>query len=136
MKVSDRALVGTMFNYSENKADYGGAGFELTVPMGTLYAACTDGPWYVGASLGGGREDRRDTPVRARHVGVRGSGRRPQGGDAIAETEREQQFGEARHDARDPRRCAGTRLRDTAPIGADAHRGCRDLRGARANAAS
>jgi outer membrane lipase/esterase len=53
MQLSERALVGVMFNYSENKADYGGAGFKLTAPMGTLYAAYADGPWYVGASLGG-----------------------------------------------------------------------------------
>lgn len=54
LKLSDRALVGAMFNYSENKADYGGAGFKLTEPMGTLYGVYKDGPWYVGASLGGG----------------------------------------------------------------------------------
>jgi outer membrane lipase/esterase len=53
MKVSDRALIGVMFNYSENKADFGGASFKVTAPMGTLYTAYADGPWYVGASLGG-----------------------------------------------------------------------------------
>ena len=57
VKVSDRALIGAMFNYSENKADYGGMGFKLRVPMGTLYAAWVDGPWYVGATLGGGGLD-------------------------------------------------------------------------------
>ena len=54
MKVSSRLLVGLMFNYSENKADYSGMGFKLKEPMGTLYAGYGDGPWYLGATLGGG----------------------------------------------------------------------------------
>jgi outer membrane lipase/esterase len=57
MKLSDRLLVGLMFNYSENKSDYGGMGFRLRQPMGTLYAGYGDGPWYLGATLGGGSLD-------------------------------------------------------------------------------
>jgi outer membrane lipase/esterase len=57
MKLSDKLLVGLMFNYSENKADYGGASFKLREPMGTVYGAWAEGPWYAGASLGGGNLD-------------------------------------------------------------------------------
>ena len=54
MKASSRLLVGLMFNYSENKSDFSGMGFKLKEPMGTLYAGYGDGPWYLGATLGGG----------------------------------------------------------------------------------
>jgi len=57
VKVSDNLLVGLMFNYSENKSDYGGASFKLREPMGTVYAAWADGPWYLTASAGGGSLD-------------------------------------------------------------------------------
>ncbi len=57
MKVSDKLLVGAMFNYSENKADYGGAGFKLREPMATFYGGYGDGPWYVGATFGMGGLD-------------------------------------------------------------------------------
>jgi outer membrane lipase/esterase len=57
MRLAGTATVGIMFNYSENKSDYGGAGFRLREPMGTVYGAWADGPWYVGASLGAGNLD-------------------------------------------------------------------------------
>jgi outer membrane lipase/esterase len=57
MKLSQRLLAGIMFNYSENKADYGGLGFKLREPMGTVYVGYGEGPWYLGATLGGGSLD-------------------------------------------------------------------------------
>ncbi len=57
MKLSDRLLAGVMFNYSENKADFGGMGFTLHEPMFTFYTGYGDGPWYLGATLGGGSLD-------------------------------------------------------------------------------
>jgi uncharacterized protein with beta-barrel porin domain len=57
MRLADKATVGIMFNYSENKSDYGGAGFKLREPMGTVYGAWADGPWHLGASLGAGNLD-------------------------------------------------------------------------------
>ena len=57
IKMSDRLLVGAMFNYSTNDSDYGGTGYKLDEPMGTLYAGYGEGPWYVGATLGAGGLD-------------------------------------------------------------------------------
>jgi outer membrane lipase/esterase len=57
VKLSDRLLAGMMFNYSENESDYGGMGFRLREPMGTVYAGYGHGPWYLGASLGVGTLD-------------------------------------------------------------------------------
>ncbi len=57
MKVSDRLLAGIMFNYSENKSDYSGMSFKLREPMFTVYTGYGDGPWYLGATLGGGSLD-------------------------------------------------------------------------------
>jgi outer membrane lipase/esterase len=57
IKLSDRALAGVMFNYSENKSDFGGAGFKLRSPLFTLYGGYGDGPWYVGATFGAGGLD-------------------------------------------------------------------------------
>ncbi len=57
MKLSDSTLAGVMFNYSENKSDYGGMSFKLREPMFTLYAGWGQGPWYLGATLGGGSLD-------------------------------------------------------------------------------
>ena len=56
MKVSEKLLVGSMFGYTENKGDFGGAGggYTLRQPVGTLYAGYGEGPWYVGATLGAG----------------------------------------------------------------------------------
>lgn len=62
MKVSDRLLIGGMFGYTENKGDFGGAGggYKLRQPVGTFYAGYGEGPWYVGATLGGGGLDYSD----------------------------------------------------------------------------
>jgi outer membrane lipase/esterase len=56
-KLSNNALAGVMFNYTENKADYGGMGFKLREPLFTVYGGYGDGPWYVGATFGAGGLD-------------------------------------------------------------------------------
>ena len=57
VKLSDHMLAGMMVNYSENKADYGGMGYTLREPMGTVYAGYGQGPWYFGMTLGAGALD-------------------------------------------------------------------------------
>ncbi len=58
-KVSDHLLVGGVFNYTENKGDFGGAGggYTLKQPTGTFYFGYGDGPWYIGGTLGAGSLD-------------------------------------------------------------------------------
>jgi outer membrane lipase/esterase len=62
MKVSDRLLVGLMFGYTEQRGELGGAGgdYKLKQPVGTVYAGYGEGPWYVGATFGGGALDYSD----------------------------------------------------------------------------
>jgi outer membrane lipase/esterase len=62
MKLSDRWLAGVAFGYTENKASLGndGGGFKLNEPTMTAYTIYADGPWYVGASVGGGDLDFRN----------------------------------------------------------------------------
>jgi outer membrane lipase/esterase len=62
MKLSDRALAGLMFGYTETKGDFGGAGggFTLRQPVFTLYAGYGEGPWYLGATAGAGSLDYND----------------------------------------------------------------------------
>jgi outer membrane lipase/esterase len=57
MKVSDRMLVGLQFAYSESKGDYGTLSSKLREPMFTVYAGYGEGPWYIGATLGGASLD-------------------------------------------------------------------------------
>ena len=52
-----RALLGAMFDYSENKADYGGTASSCASRWARSTRATADGPWYVGASLGAGGLD-------------------------------------------------------------------------------
>jgi outer membrane lipase/esterase len=58
-KLSERLLVGVMFGYTENKSNFGGGsgGYKLKEATGTFYVGYGDGPWYVGATLGGGGLD-------------------------------------------------------------------------------
>jgi outer membrane lipase/esterase len=58
-KLSERLLVGIMFGYTENKGDFGSGngGYKLKEATGTFYAGYGEGPWYVGATLGGGGLD-------------------------------------------------------------------------------
>jgi outer membrane lipase/esterase len=59
MKLSERAMAGLMFGYTESKGDFGGAGggYTLRQPVFTMYAGYGDGPWYVGATAGAGSLD-------------------------------------------------------------------------------
>jgi outer membrane lipase/esterase len=62
MKLSDRLLAGIAFGYTEDKSSLGnsGGGFKLNEATMTVYVGYGDGPWYVGASVGGGDLDYRD----------------------------------------------------------------------------
>jgi outer membrane lipase/esterase len=62
MKLSDKPLIGLMFAYADQKGEFGGpgGGYKLRQPIGTLYAGYGDGPWYVGATFGGGSLDYSD----------------------------------------------------------------------------
>ena len=62
MKVSDRMLVGIAFGYTQDKSNMGNdtASFKLEEGTLTAYAGYGEGPWYVGATLGGGSLDYRD----------------------------------------------------------------------------
>jgi outer membrane lipase/esterase len=62
MKLSPNLLVGLMFGYTEERGDLGGPGgsYKLKQPIGTVYAGWGDGPWYLGATLGGGGLDYSD----------------------------------------------------------------------------
>ncbi|HVN36414.1 MAG TPA: autotransporter domain-containing protein [Casimicrobiaceae bacterium] len=62
MKLSDKFLVGVMFGYADQKGEFGGpgGGYKLQQPVGTIYAGYGDGPWYVGATVGGGSLDYSD----------------------------------------------------------------------------
>lgn len=62
MKVSEQLLAGVAFGYTENKASFGdnAGGFNLDEATITGYVGYGSGPWYVGATLGGGDLDYRD----------------------------------------------------------------------------
>lgn len=62
MKVSDRMLVGIAFGYTDDKSSLGNnaGSFKLEEATLTAYVGYGDGPWYVGATLGGGTLDYRD----------------------------------------------------------------------------
>jgi len=57
MKVSARLLMGFQFAYSESDASYGALESKLREPTATFYAGYGEGPWYLGATLGGGGLD-------------------------------------------------------------------------------
>ncbi|HET7097990.1 MAG TPA: autotransporter domain-containing protein [Casimicrobiaceae bacterium] len=61
-KVSEQFLVGVMFTYADQKGEFGGpgGGYTLRQPIGTLYAGYGSGPWYLGATFGGGSLDYSD----------------------------------------------------------------------------
>ena len=62
MKLSEKFLVGLMFGYSDQKGEFGGpgGGYKLRQPTGTVYAGYGEGPWYLGATFGGGSLDYSD----------------------------------------------------------------------------
>jgi outer membrane lipase/esterase len=62
MKISEQMLAGVAFGYTENKASFGNnaGGFNLDEATLTGYVGYGSGPWYVGATLGGGNLDYRN----------------------------------------------------------------------------
>jgi outer membrane lipase/esterase len=62
MKISERMLAGVAFGYTEDRSSLGdnGGGFKLDEATLTAYVGYGDGPWFVGASVGGGDLDFRD----------------------------------------------------------------------------
>jgi outer membrane lipase/esterase len=62
MKISEQMLAGVAFGYTEDKASFGnnGGGFTLNEATLTGYVGYGAGPWYVGASAGGGDLDFRN----------------------------------------------------------------------------
>ena len=62
MKLSDQLLAGIAFGYTEDKSSLGndGGGFKLDEATMTAYASYVNGPWYAGASVGGGDLDYRN----------------------------------------------------------------------------
>lgn len=60
-KISDQFLAGIAFGYTQDKASLGNSGgFTLDDATITLYAGYGSGPWYLGATVGGGSLDYRD----------------------------------------------------------------------------
>jgi outer membrane lipase/esterase len=56
VKLSPHLLFGGMLGYSENRGDFGNGagGYKLRETAWTVYGGWGDGPWYAGATLGGG----------------------------------------------------------------------------------
>ena len=61
-KISEQMLAGIAFGYTQDKSKLGGSGggFTLNDAMLTFYLGYGSGPWYVGATLGGGGLDYRN----------------------------------------------------------------------------
>ncbi|HXX86123.1 MAG TPA: autotransporter domain-containing protein [Casimicrobiaceae bacterium] len=59
MKISEQFLAGIAFGYTQDKASLGNSagGFTLNDATLTFYAGYGSGPWYVGATIGGGSLD-------------------------------------------------------------------------------
>jgi outer membrane lipase/esterase len=59
MKVSDQVLAGIAFGYTQDKASLGNGsgGFTLNDASLTFYLGYGSGPWYLGATVGGGSLD-------------------------------------------------------------------------------
>jgi outer membrane lipase/esterase len=71
IKLSEQLLVGAVFGYTENRGDFGGGNgnYKLKETSGTIYAGYGIGPWWFGATIGGGDLDyggiRRDIQLGA-----------------------------------------------------------------------
>jgi outer membrane lipase/esterase len=61
-KISEQLLAGIAFGYTQDKSKLGGSGggFTLNDAMLTFYLGYGSGPWYVGATVGGGGLDYRN----------------------------------------------------------------------------
>ncbi len=79
MKISDQMLAGIALGYTQDKGSFGngGGGFKLNETSMTAYVGYGSGPWYVGASLGGGDLDFRNI----RRSFALGAGSRTESGD-------------------------------------------------------
>jgi len=62
MKITEQLIAGIALGYTEDKASLGnnGGGFTLNDATLTAYVGYGSGPWYVGATLGGGGLDYRN----------------------------------------------------------------------------
>jgi outer membrane lipase/esterase len=62
MKITEQLIAGIAFGYTEDKASFGNnaGGFTLNDATLTAYLGYGNGPWYVGATLGGGGLDYRN----------------------------------------------------------------------------
>src|SRR5262249_23240551 len=62
MKLSEQMLAGIAFGYTQDKVSLGNStgGFTLNDANLTFYLGYGSGPWYVGATVGGGSLDYRD----------------------------------------------------------------------------
>lgn len=60
IRLSEHLLAGAAASFAENKGDLGGGGYKLKQTTATVYAGYGHGPWYVGATLGGGDLDYSD----------------------------------------------------------------------------
>ena len=61
-KITEQFLAGIAFGYTEDKASLGNSsgGFKLDDATLTVYLGYGSGPWYLGATIGGGSLDYRD----------------------------------------------------------------------------
>ena len=60
IKLSPHLIAGMLAGFTQNKGDYGSAGYKLNQTTGTAYVGWGDGPWYAGATLGGSDLDYSD----------------------------------------------------------------------------
>ena len=68
IKLSEHLLAGASAGFTENKGDFGGGGYKLSQTTGTVYVGYGEGPWYAGATLGGGDLDYERRPPQ-HHAG-------------------------------------------------------------------
>lgn len=60
IKLSEHLLAGASAGFTDNKGDFGGGGYDLMQTTATVYVGYGMGPWYAGATLGGGDLDYDD----------------------------------------------------------------------------
>jgi outer membrane lipase/esterase len=60
IKLSEHLLAGASAGFTDNKGDFGSGGYDLMQTTATVYVGYGMGPWYAGATLGGGDLDYDD----------------------------------------------------------------------------
>lgn len=60
IRLSENLLAGASASFAENKGDLGSGGYKLKQTSATVYVGYGHGPWYVGATVGGGDIDYSD----------------------------------------------------------------------------